>query len=58
MSPSVVPTMADSPGAPGTTCRAAVQKIRSMVMPPLAMSHMQAATMPPGRVTRAISFTP
>jgi hypothetical protein len=37
---------------------AVFQKIRSIVMPPVAMSHIQAATVPPGRVTRAISRTP
>ena len=42
----------------GRTSRIAFQKVRSIVMPPSSMSHMQAATVPPGRVTRAISRTP
>ena len=32
--------------------------MRSIVIPPVAMSHMHTATVPPGRVTRAISRTP
>ena len=58
ISPSRTPTRACSPSVSGWTVRAARQNVLSIVMPPPGTSHMQPATTPPGRVTRAISRTP
>src|SRR3712207_2821939 len=58
MSPSAVPGKRRSPTTPGSMRRTAAQNVASIVMPPVAVSHLHAATVPPGRVTRAISRTP